>query len=160
MFGSYTLTIQFSPLVEHSGFHSKTPVTSSVVPEVAIPEPEQVKIGSGNQDAQAVNDPIVTATNLSRSTKSSVPPSQTNKRNDTRPKIKIALKRGNGVDWMATSVNQSGNSAEVGDVTTQQNASNASTVAGNVSSFLNGIRASWRQDNVLADNNQRSKKSN
>ena len=64
------------------------------------------------------------------------------------------------MDWMATSVNPSGNSADVSDVTTQQNASNASTVAGNVSSFLNGIRASWRQDNVLADNNQRSKKSN
>ena len=64
------------------------------------------------------------------------------------------------MDWMATSVNPSGTGDEVGNNQTQQNVSNAASVAGNVSSFLNGIRASWRQDNVLADNNQRSKKSN
>ena len=81
----------------------------------------------------------------------------------TRPKIVISLKRGNGVDWTtvsqskpsiqnpSTGVNTTStpnlppiNSAQVPATINQA----ANLVAGNLGSFLSGIRATFRQDNV------------
>ena len=82
-----------------------------------------------------------------------------------RPKIRIALKRGNGTDWTPVQSNtnqvaRSNTSTSVSDSVYQkggiQNVIGVSSVAEGVSSFLSGIRASFRQDNVYVQSSQQS----
>ena len=74
-----------------------------------------------------------------------------------RPKIRIALKRGNGTDWnpvqesLGHMANSSASNSEVTSAhqsESVQNVTSVASVAEGVSSFLSGIRASFRQDNV------------
>ena len=95
----------------------------------------------------------------------------------TRPNLKISLRRENGTDWTkvgpSTShlpVYEPGEAPKQLNTPTRErttpsaNATAASSVvvasvAKNVSSFLNGIRASFRQDNVNVSANIRNQKS-
>ena len=66
-----------------------------------------------------------------------------------RPKIKIALKRANGVDWVH---------ADTLDQDLVSGTPVVNSVVDNVTSFLHGIRASFRQDNVIVTNPQQLSK--
>ena len=70
-----------------------------------------------------------------------------------RPKIKIALKRNGGNDWSLNNDN-----TQDLDLQTSQHQVRTS-VAENVSSFINGIRASFRNENVIVVSKLQSKKS-
>ena len=83
-----------------------------------------------------------------------------------RPKILISLKRNDGVNWgpAKPSSQLTAVHANVGTpnaATAAPNAPNAallsSSVVENVNSFLNGIRATFRQENVIVASSVRSK---
>ena len=85
-----------------------------------------------------------------------------------RPRIRIALKRGNGTDWTPvqnntdqvaghhTSTSVLDSVHQKGGIHNVIGVSSVSSVAEGVSSFLSGIRASFRQDNVYVQSSQQS----
>ena len=90
--------------------------------------------------------PTVMAANSSAAVSAAPPAPQ------TKPKIVIALKRGNGNDWSP----KEGSTVPDEALHHQGRADPAvaNSVVEKVSSFLNGIRASFRQDNVIVPSNQ------
>ena len=74
--------------------------------------------------------------------------------NETRPKILITLKRNNGTTW---SPSEQVNQDKQVVAPARENTANtvAASVAGNVSSFLSGIRATFRQENVYVSSGVR-----
>ena len=98
-------------------------------------------------------------------------------RNSDRPKIRISLKRTNGTDWQpaesrtpnagpstAHEFNVVTNAAMAAPTPPSQNPDSnsildsGSVVAASVSSFFNGIRASFRQENVYVASNVHAKR--
>ena len=98
---------------------------------------------------------------------------------DSRPKIKISLRRGNGTDWIQSanhtetntpgipasgSASGSVRTQDVADLSTRpvsETSTNvAASVAENVGTFLSGIRATFRQENTYVMTKLQSKKSN
>ena len=69
-----------------------------------------------------------------------------------KPKIVIALKRGNGNDWSPKEGPKMPDEALPHQG--RADPAVANSVVENVSSFLNGIRASFRQDNLIVPSNQ------
>ena len=120
------------------------------VPTVPIPTPAA---------SSTLSEPLALSTPASKTQRVALaPPLQVDQLGD-RPRIKIALRRGNGTDWLPSGSTTSGS----GDVTMnsqQQNVSHQPTlwsVTDNVTSFLNGIKASFRHKNVVVNGQQRSK---
>ena len=77
-----------------------------------------------------------------------VPGTSSTKPTSVRPKIKIALKRNGENDWIPTQSSDQSRKVE-------NDLPGVTSVVENVSSFLNGIRASFRQDNVIVAVNQK-----
>ena len=128
---------------------------------------------SGNQSTTSGHNLDKDKPRPTASNEASTVLSQTAKRagsitkDSTKPKILISLKRTNGLDWtQANSVTQASNAPNAPNAATPSTVTPApdvvnrapstgnavaATVAENVSSFLSGIRASFRQDNVNVD---------
>ena len=80
-------------------------------------------------------------------------PAQLSNGNGARPKIMISLRRSSGSDWAPSqhAVRNESLSIPAQDVGLAKDvvvSTVAASVADNVSSFLSGIRATFRQDNV------------
>ena len=82
--------------------------------------------------------------------------------NEVRPKIMISLTRNSGENWSSTQKQPNTTntlvSAPPPNLTTSPINPVSSSVAENVSHFLNGIRATFRQDNVIVAASVRQKK--
>ena len=81
-----------------------------------------------------------------------------------RPKLRIGLSKGTDGDWSPVEPEKlnalSKESAGDGPTRSCEPQTVVSSVAGNVTSFINGIRASFRSENVVISMPQRSSKSN